>query len=95
MIITTALVFLNIEHYLNHHSVNNLKDVNRIIQNEEFIFNIRVIKYILKAELSEFVNFITYQSDSFRKTLYHLAILNKYHSHRKYYKNFNILKNLL
>lgn len=84
-----------IEHRLNHAVVNNLKDVNSIIRNEEFIFNTRVVKYILRADIEEFVSFITYQSDSFKQTLFSLSILNSYHNNSKYKVNFSILKNLL
>jgi hypothetical protein len=84
-----------IEHRLNHHSVNTLLDVNHIIRNEEFEFNTRVVKYILKAEIEHFVPFIKYQSDIFQETLYSLSILNEYHNNSKYKSNFEILKNLL
>lgn len=81
-----------VEHYLNHKSVNDLKDINDIMRNEEFIFNTRVVKYILKADIEHFVSFITYQSTIFNQTLQSLAILNKYHQNEKYKTNFNILK---
>jgi len=81
-----------IEHRLNHRDVNNLIDINHIIRNEEFIFNIRVVKFILRASQEEFINFITYQSDSFNETLFSCAILNNYHNNPKYKDNFNILK---
>lgn len=84
-----------IEHRLNHHSVNNLKDINDIIRNDKFIFNTRVIKYILKADIEEFVSFITYQSDVFQETLYHYSILNEYHKNSQYSINFGILHNLI
>lgn len=85
----------SIEHDLNHFSVNNLKDVNRIIVNDEFIFNTRVIKYILRADIEEFVSFITYQSDAFLETLYTFSVLNEHHKNPKYTVNFGILHNLL
>ena len=85
----------SIEHDLNHFSVNNLKDVNRIIVNDEFIFNTRVIKYILRADIEEFVSFITYQSDTFLETLYTFSVLNEHHKNPKYTVNFGILHNLL
>jgi hypothetical protein len=84
-----------IENRLNSRSVGCLKDVNDIIRNEEFIFNTRVVKYILKSDIEHFVSFITYQSDSFRQTLYALSILNDYHINTKYKNNFEILKNLI
>lgn len=84
-----------IEHLLNHKHVNNLKDINDIIRNEEFIFNTRVVKYILKTDIEHFVSFITYQSKTFQETLFSLSILNGYHSNAKYKNNFEILKNLI
>lgn len=84
-----------IEHDLNHKSVNNLKEVNDIIRNDEFVFNTRVVKYILKADVAEFVNFIDYQSDQFKETLFHYSILNDYHKTPKYKMNFNILKDFV
>lgn len=85
----------SIEHRLNHHSVKDLKDINDIIRNEEFIFNTRVVKFILKADIEHFVSFITYQSNTFKETLFSLSILNNYHNNPKYKTNFNILKDIL
>lgn len=84
-----------IEHRLNHKDVENLKDINDIIRNEEFIFNTRVVKFILKADIEHFVSFITYQSSVFQETIFSLSILNQYHLNDKYKTNFEILKNLL
>lgn len=84
-----------IEHRLNHHSINNLLDINSVIRNEEFIFNTRVVKYILKAEIAHFVSFIMYQSDVFQDTLYSLSILNGYHTNPMYETNFGILNNIV
>lgn len=85
----------SIEHRLNHHSVKDLKDINDIIRNEEFIFNTRVVKFILNSDIEHFVSFITYQSHSFRETLFSLSILNNYHINPKYKTNFDILKNII
>ena len=84
-----------IEHQLNHKKVNNLRDINDIIRNEEFIFNTRVVKFILKQDIENFVNFISYQSKTFQETLFSLSILNDYHRNEKYRINFEILKNIL
>lgn len=83
------------EHRLNHESVDVLLDINDIIKNDKFIFNTRVVKFILKANVQDFVNFITYQSDIFQETLYHYSILNDYHKNSKYGMNFDILKNIV
>jgi hypothetical protein len=84
-----------IEHDLNYDSIKNLKDINDIIRNEEFILNIRVLKYILKADIEEFVSFISYQSKVFQETLYSSAALNGYNRSPKYKNNLTILENLL
>ncbi len=84
-----------IENRLNHSSVKDLKDINDIIRNEEFIFNTRVVKFILKSDIEHFVSFITYQSNSFKETLFSLSILNNYHINSKYKTNFNILKDII
>jgi hypothetical protein len=103
--ITNEVIFLylaeytgdraSIEHDLNYNSIKNLKDINHIIRNEEFILNIRVLKYILKADIEEFVSFISYQSRVFQETLYSSAALNGYHNSPKYKNNLTILENLL
>lgn len=84
-----------VENLLNHKYISNLRDINNIIRNDEFLFNTRVIKFILKSDIESFVSFITYQSDAFKETLYSLSILNGYHDNPKYNINFDILKNIL
>lgn len=84
-----------IEHRLNHDSVTNLIDINIIIRDEEFIFNTRVVKYILRQNTSDFFTFINYQSQIFKETLLHLSILNDYHKNEKYYENIMALRNFL
>ena len=83
------------EHKLNHYIVNNLLDINDIIRNDKFIFNTRVVKFILKSQPQDFINFISYQSDVFQESLFHYSILNEYHKNPKYTMNFDILKNLI
>ena len=84
-----------IEHNLNHYSVKTLVDINSIIRDEEFIFNTRVVKYILKFPVEEFYTFISYQSQIFKETLLHLSILNAYHKNEKYSTNINVLLDYL
>ena len=83
-----------IEHYLNHESVSSLYDINSIIRDEEFIFNTRVVKYVLKFPIEDFNTFINYQSQIFRETLLHLSILNGYHKNEKYSENILLLKKI-
>jgi hypothetical protein len=81
-----------IEDFLNLYAIKNLLDINYIIRNQEFILNTRVTKYILKASKEEFENFINYQSESFRETLYRNAIGNKYHKSDKFAENLKYLQ---
>lgn len=84
-----------IEDNINCYSVKNLIDINWIIQNEEFLFNTRVVKFILNRDEEEFQNFINYQSDIFRDTLYKHAISNGYHKHEEFSVNISKLLTLL
>lgn len=68
-----------VENKLNYAAVHNLLSIDNIIKNDEFLFNTRVVKYILSAELSQFITFIQYQSKTFRHTLLHCAYGNSYH----------------
>jgi hypothetical protein len=82
-----------IENELNYHKVRDLKDVNRIIHNGSFLFNTRVVKFILNADHEEFLQFIHTQDYRFINTLSHLAIGNSYHTIDKYSKNLTYLIN--
>lgn len=66
------------EGYLNRKAIKNLKDINEIIREDEFIFNTRVVKYILQADAPKFLNFIEFQSKKFNETLLHYSIGNEY-----------------
>lgn len=68
-----------VENYLNYAAVRNLLSIDDIIKNDEFLFNTRVVKYILCADFAEFTTFIHYQSKTFRHTLLHYAYGNSYH----------------
>jgi len=80
-----------IENYLNYFYVKNLVKLDKIIKNQEFIMNTRVVKYILDAPVEECKSFLKYQKDTFLHTLYSNAIGNKYHTIADYKSNFNEL----
>lgn len=84
-----------IEDELNLYSIKNLLDINDIIRNQEFIFNTRVTKFILKSPTDEFMNFINYQSHGFKENLYRNSIGNGYHKSEDFVKNINYLKDIL
>lgn len=81
----------SIEGYLNHAFVKNILHINHIIQNDEFIFNTRVTKFILSQSHEDFKNFIDYQSKSFRHTLKTNSMGNSYHKKEEFKENFNYL----
>jgi len=85
----------NIENYLNYYFVKNLNCLDKIIKNEEYLMNTRVIKYILNANHEECKIFIQYQKHSFVHTLYHNAIGNGYHKIEDYALNLNYIKQQL
>lgn len=84
-----------IEDYLNLYAVDNLLSINYIIRNQEFIFNTRVTKFILKAAQDEFKNFINYQSIDFKEHLYRNAIGNGYHKNEQFSGNIKYLQETL
>lgn len=80
-----------IESYLNRNAVNDLRDINKIIREDEFLFNTRVIKFILNADCVDFETFIRYQSVKFNETLLHYAIGNEYFKEPRYQTNLQKL----
>ena len=84
-----------IENYLNYASLKNLLDLNKIISNEPYALNTRMVKYILNAPNTECKSFLDYQSDTFLHTLYSNALWNRYHKIEEYKENMWYLKDLL
>lgn len=84
-----------VENELNFAFIKNLLTIDWIVKNDEFIFNTRVVKYILKADRSEFEPFIRYQSEVFRETLLTCAIANGYHVTPTLKDNVSYLRQLL
>lgn len=84
-----------IENELNYAFVKDLLSINYIIQNDEFIFNTRVTKYILSASKEEFKNFIDYQTKTFRNTLLTYAYGNEYSKLEEFKDNINYLKTVI
>jgi len=85
----------NIENQLNYSYVKSLLDLDKIIKNENFLLNTRVVKYILNSPFEEFKHFIQYQRTQLQQTIYHSAIGNSYHTIDDYKANLNYIKLLL
>ena len=87
----SSTVHPNIENDLNYSFVKNILDIDKIIKNDEFIFNTRVVKYILKQNVDTFNTFIDYQSEVFKETLLSYSIGNGYHKIEEFKTNISNL----
>ena len=85
----------NIENFLNYHCVKSVFDLHDIINDGNFRFNTRIVKYILNCDFNSFVTFLEGQDKNFISSLYNLALGNSYHEIESYAENFNFLKNYL
>lgn len=82
------------ENYLNNYYISGLDDIDDIVRNEEFVFNTRVVKYILNASPDTFNTFVEKQSESFINTLFNNAIGNEYFKFDQYKENLAKLSEL-
>jgi len=85
----------SIENYLNNYSVGSLDDIDAIIKNEKFVFNTRVVKYILNSKDDDFDAFIAGRSEDFVNELYYNAIGNEYFKFSSYLRNIKKLKEIV
>lgn len=85
----------NIENFLNYHCVKSVFDLHDIINDGNFRFNTRIVKYILNCDFNSFVTFLEGQNKNFIGSLYNLALGNSYHEIESYAENFKFLKNYL
>lgn len=85
----------NIENYLNNFYVKGLKEIDAIIKEENFVFNTRVVKFILNTKDEDFDSFIRNHDDHFVKELYYNAIGNEYFKFSSYLRNIKKLKQIL
>ncbi|MFV0418326.1 MAG: phosphoribosyltransferase family protein [Dysgonomonas sp.] len=85
----------NIENYLNNFYVKGLEQIDTIVKEEDFVFNTRVVKFILNAKEDDFNSFITRRGDDFVKELYYNAIGNEYFKFSSYLRNIEKLKEIV
>ncbi|MDU1904721.1 MAG: phosphoribosyltransferase family protein [Dysgonomonas sp.] len=83
------------ENFINNHFVRSIDNVDEIIKNDEFVFNTRVVKYILNREGEIFDRFIAKQTPKFCEDLYYLAIGNEYFQFESYIENLNKLSKIV
>ncbi|MBL7728108.1 MAG: hypothetical protein JNM68_10495 [Dinghuibacter sp.] len=89
--LTNPTVPANFENYLNYYEVKNLAGIQPLINDNSFIFNTRVIKYILHStDTQAFNEFLANTGRDKLHELVQYAISNNYHLMEEY-KN-NLLK---
>jgi len=86
----------NIENFLNYHEVKSIFDLDSIIKSGHFVFNTRIVKYILNYDHNSFCIFMQDKGKAFVNDLYDNALGNNYHKMDNYSLNLNYIKqNLL
>ncbi|MDB9931337.1 phosphoribosyltransferase family protein [Flavobacteriales bacterium] len=81
-----------IENFFNNAKVKSVFDLNEFIENGNFRFNTRVVKFILSQKVDEFEHFIENKNSNFIEDLYYLAIGNRYDRMSVYSENLNHLE---
>lgn len=84
-----------IENFLNQHFVKNLNDLDWIIKTDSFIFNTRVVKYILNSSNADCENFLRRQSFEFIRDLFFYAIGNDYGKFEEYKQNLLYIQEIV
>lgn len=82
------------ENYLNNYFVKDLGKIDWIIKNENFIFNTRVVKYILNTNPEDFKVFINKQTSDFKRDILYQAIGNEYFKFESYLENIDMLMSI-
>jgi PRTase ComF-like len=86
--LTNPAIPANFENYLNYYEVKNLATLQPIISDNSFIFNTRVIKYILHSrDTVGFAAFLNETSTEKLNGLVQYAISNNYHLMDEYKDN--------
>jgi hypothetical protein len=83
------------ENYLNHFYVKGLDDLIPVINQEDFEFNTRIVKYILNSNHDACVLFLQRQSQSFINKLYYQALGNEYYKFPEYKANLLAIEKLV
>ncbi len=89
------LIHPKIENHLNFAFVKSLFDLNEIIDENKFVINTRIVKYILNSNHETFRIFIDDKDDEFKELILNMAIGNAYHLIDAYKSNFLYLKEIL
>ncbi len=79
------------ENYLNHFFVKEITDLQSIVNQDDFEFNTRIVKYILNSNHNACRVFLKNQKQSFINTLYYKALGNEYYKFPEYTVNLLLI----
>lgn len=81
----------NIENHYNYFYVKNVSHIISLMNQGNFEFNTRTVKYILRLEVGDLI--LLLQSIPHQKidTLFHLAVSNNYHTIEEYKENLQLI----
>ncbi|WP_428224741.1 phosphoribosyltransferase family protein [Flavobacterium sp.] len=82
----------NIENFFNYYAVKGVNEIIEVINRDDFQFNTRIIKYILKLDKSDFNQVMDNISKDRKDEFFHAAISNNYHKIEEYVENLIVLK---
>lgn len=85
--LTNKEIPANFENYLNYYSIKERDDLVAVINDDNFIMNTRIIKYILKSESADLMAFIAALKEERLPEMVHYAIGNNYHLMEDYTQN--------
>lgn len=83
------------ENYLNHFFVKDLSDLHSIVNQDDFEFNTRIVKYILNSNPEACRRFLENQNKSFINKLYYKALGNEYYKFKEYSVNLLAIEKLV
>lgn len=83
------------ENYLNHFFVREISDLQPIIDQPDFEFNTRIVKYILNSPHESCLQFLKIQSNEFINNLYYKALGNEYYKFPEYTSNLLAIESLV
>ncbi|QHS62069.1 phosphoribosyltransferase family protein [Chitinophaga agri] len=81
----------NIENKLNYYSIHSLQSLETVIGAPSFLFNTRVVKYMLHAPFAAYKELLMKQTPQFLQELADCCISNSYHQMEEYRDNANFL----
>ncbi len=93
--LTNPQIHPNIENWLNYYAVKSVFDLEDIVDGGNFLFNTRMVKYVLNCDHDAFCIFIQNRRPEFLCQIYDLALGNGYHTMENYALNLTYIRQKL